>query len=69
MLGGDEYFRKYLHRISKTVSPYYLYEEGEVTDDNEYSVFDCDGWHSYRSVLTSILGWVIMTNYVCTFAF
>ena len=59
MLWGHEYFRKYLHRVSKIVSPYYLYEEGEVTDDNGHTVLDCEG-----SVLTSINGSITATNII-----
>ena len=40
MLSGHEYFRKYLHRIGKTATPYCRYEEGEVIDDAEHTVFE-----------------------------
>ena len=30
---GHGYFRKYLHRMGKTTSPYCLYEEKEVIDE------------------------------------
>ena len=49
------FFRKYLHRIGKTASPYYLYEEGEVIDDAEHTFFECARWQSYRSLMTSII--------------
>ena len=35
LLSGHGYFIKYLHRMGKTPSPYYLYEEGEIIDDAE----------------------------------
>ena len=56
MLTGHGYFRKYLHRMGKTVSPYdCLYKEGKVIDDAEHTVFVCTCRQSYRSVLTSII--------------
>ena len=33
MLSCHGYFKKYLHRMSKASSPYCLYKEGEVIDD------------------------------------
>lgn len=64
MLSGHGYFRKYLHRMGKTASPYCLYEEGEVIDDAEHTVFECARWQSYRSVLTSIVGTITAANIV-----
>ena len=38
---GHGCFRKYLHRMGKTASPYCLYEKGEVIGEAEYTVFEC----------------------------
>ena len=64
MLSGHGYFRKYLHRMSKTASPYCLYEEEEVIDDAEHTVFECARWQSYRSVLMSRIGMISADNIV-----
>ena len=64
MLSGHGYFWKYLHRMGKTASPFYLYEEGEVIDDAEHRDFECASWQSYRSVLTSIIGTMTAANIV-----
>ena len=68
MLSGRVYFRKYLHRMGKTASPYCLYEEGKVIDDAELTVFERVRWQSYRSVLTSMIAsrenWTSVANYV-----
>ena len=64
MLSGHGYFRKYLHRMGKTASPYCLYEEGEVIDDAEHIVFECGRWQSYRSLLTSKFGMMTAANIV-----
>ena len=64
MLTDHEYFRKYLHRMGKIGSPYCLYEEGEVSNDEEYTVFLCARWQSYRSVLTSIMGTITVANII-----
>ena len=62
MLSGHGYFRKYLHRMLKTVSPYCLYEGRKVIDDAEHTVFECECWQSYRFVLTSIIGTIKAAN-------
>ena len=41
MLSHHGYFRKYLHKIGKTDSPYCRYEEGKEIDDAEHTVFRC----------------------------
>ena len=64
MLSGHEYFRKYLRRMGKTTCPYCIYEEGEVIDYVEHTVFECSGWHSYRSVLTLIIRMIRAANIV-----
>ena len=58
------YFRKYMHRMGKTASPYFLYEEGEIIDDAEHTVFQCSGWQSYRFELTSAIGTITAANIV-----
>ena len=58
------YFRKYLHRMVKAASPYCLYEEGEVIDDVEHTVFGCARRQSFRSVLMSIIGMIPAANIV-----
>ena len=45
MLWSYGYFRKYLHRMGKTVSPYCLYEIGEIINDAEHTVYECARWH------------------------
>ena len=50
--------------MDKTASLYCLYEEGEVIDDAEHTVFECARWQSYRSVLTSIIGTITAANIV-----
>ena len=64
VLLGHGLFRKYLHRISKTASYYCLYEEGEIIDIAEYTVFGCARWQSYRSELTSTIGTITAANIV-----
>ena len=44
LLSGHGYFKKYLYRMGKTASPYCLYEEGEIIDDAEHTVFECASW-------------------------
>ena len=51
--------------MNKTASPYYLYEEGEVVDDTEYTVFECARWQSYRSVLTSTIDVIVGVMIAC----
>ena len=62
MLSGHGYFRKYLHGIGKTASPYCVYEEGEVIDDVEHTVFECARWQSYRFELPSTIGMIRAAN-------
>ena len=50
--------------MDRTASLYCLYEEGEINDDAEYTVFECARWHSYCSELASIIGTVTATNIV-----
>ena len=50
--------------MDKTACPYCLYEEREVIDDAEDTVFLCAHWQSYRSVLTSIIGTIKAANIV-----
>ena len=56
--------KKYLHRMSKTVSDYCLYEEGEVIDHAGDIFFECVRWQSYRSVLTSVIGMITAAKIV-----
>ena len=41
---------------AKASSPFCLYEEGEIIDDAEHSVFECARWQSYCSEVTSTIG-------------
>ena len=50
--------------MDKTISPYRLYEEGEVIDEPEHTVFECARWHSYRSVLMLIIWTITAPNVV-----
>ena len=65
VLSGSGYFRKYLHRMGKIASPYYVYEEGEVINDAEYTVLctlaelllytDVSNWNDHgRSILSGL---------------
>ena len=64
MLSGHGYFSKYLHRTGNTTSPSSDYEEGEVINDAENTVFECAHGQSYRFVLTSIIGTITAANIV-----
>ena len=64
LLSGHGYFKKYLHRIGKTASPYCLYEEGEIIDDAEHTVFECARWQTYRSELTSTIRTIADANII-----
>ena len=64
MLSGHGYFRKHLHRIGKTASPYCHYEEGDVVDDAEHTVSEYARWQSYRNILTSIVITITGANIV-----
>ena len=50
--------------MDKSAYPYCLYEEGEVNDDAEHTVFKCARWQSYGSVLSSIIGTITAANIV-----
>ena len=50
--------------MGKTASPYCLYEEGELIEDAEYTVFECAHWQSYCSILASIMGTITAANIV-----
>ena len=43
------YFKKYLHRMGKTASPYCLYKEEKVIDVAEPTVFEYTRWKRDRS--------------------
>ena len=64
MLSGHGYFIKYLYRMGKIASTYCLYGEGEVLDDTKHTVFECNRWQNYRSVLTLIIGTITAANIV-----
>ena len=64
LLSGHGDFRKYLHRMGKTASPYCLYEKGQIIDDAEHTVFECTRWQSYRSELTSTIGTITASKIV-----
>ena len=64
LLSSHGYFRKYLHRIGKTASPYCIYEEGEIIEETEHIVFECALWQSYRSQLASTIGTITAVNIV-----
>ena len=48
----------------KIASPHCLYEEGEVIDDAEHTVFECACWQSYRSELTSRIETITAANMI-----
>ena len=55
--------------MGKTAFPYCLYEEGEVINDAEYTVFEFSSfeyvrWESYRFVLTSIIASITVDNII-----
>ena len=50
--------------MGKTASPYCLYEEGQIADDAEHTVFECASRQSYRSELTSTIGTITAANIV-----
>ena len=50
--------------MGKTASPYCLYEEGEVIDDAEHTVFKYACWQSYSSVLTTVIRTMKAANIV-----
>ena len=58
MLWGQEYYTKYLHRMSKTASHYSLYKNAEHT------VFEYAHRQNYRSLLTSIIGTITAANVI-----
>ena len=62
LLSGYGYFRKYLHRISKTASPNSLCVEGEIINDAEYTVCECIRYQSYCSELTSTIETITAAN-------
>ena len=64
LLSGHQYFKKYLHRMGKTASLYYLYEEEEIIDDAKHTVFECARWQSYRSELTYTIVSITAANIV-----
>ena len=41
-----------------------LYEEGEVMDDAEHTIFECARWQKYRSALTSIIEMIMAANII-----
>ena len=48
--------------MGKTASSYSVYEEVEVIDDAQHTVFKFARWQSYRSVLTSKIGTITIAN-------
>ena len=50
--------------MDTTAFPYSLYEEVEVIDDAEHTVFKCASWQSSSSVLTSAIGTITYANIV-----
>ena len=50
--------------MSKTAIPYCLYDEGQVIDYTEHTVFECARWQSNRSVMTPIIGTITATKIV-----
>ena len=77
MLSGHEYLKKYLHRVGRTASPFCLYEEGEIIDDTEHTVFEYARWQELTSAYGTIMAanifgvliagretWVSVENYV-----
>ena len=61
LLSGHGYFKKYLHRMGKTASPYYLYKQRAIIE--EHTVFECARWQSYRSeLLANMVGIMIASR-------
>ena len=50
--------------MGKIASSYCLYEEEEIIDDAEHTVFECARWQTYRSELTSTIGTITAANIV-----
>ena len=50
--------------MGRTASTYCLYEEREVIDDAEHTVFECARLQNYHPVLTSIIGTITAANTV-----
>ena len=51
--------------MGKTIAfPYCLYEEAEVIENAERTVFECARWQSYRSELTSTIRTITAANIV-----
>ena len=50
--------------MGKTAMPYCPYEEEEVIDDAEHTVYEFTRWQSYRSELTSIIGTITAVNII-----
>ena len=43
MLSDHEYmYQNYLHKMDKSASSYFLYEEEKIIDDSEYTIFECN---------------------------
>ena len=64
LLSDHGYFRKYLHKISKTASPYCFCKEEEVFDDAEDTDFELFRWQSYPPLLASKIGTTMAANIV-----
>ena len=48
--------------MSKTAAPYCPYQEGEIIDDAEHTVFEGACWQSYRFELPSTIGTITAVN-------
>ena len=50
--------------MDKTASPFYLYQEEEVIDDAEHTVFEYTRQQSYCYVLTTVIRTITVANIV-----
>lgn len=64
MLSGHGYFRKYLHKMGKSNTPFCIYEVDDTIDDAEHTFFSCVRWTESRSDLERKIGLFAPTNIV-----
>ena len=48
MLTGHRYFREYLHRMGKCLSPFCIYVKKEALDNAEHIFYSCCRWAESR---------------------
>lgn len=64
MLSGHGYFRKYLHKMGKSRTPFCLYEQEEITDDAEHTFFRCNHWTDMRETVERQIGAITTENVI-----